>query len=50
MASLWFRWGVLAGCLVEASYRVEYGALEAAFGSLTPRIGSWKVCWKVILL
>ena len=33
-ASIWFRWAVLAACLLESSYRIEYGALSHILNSL----------------
>ena len=32
--SIWFRWVILAACLVEVSYRVEYGALSHILNTL----------------
>ena len=34
LASIWFRWTVMGACLVEVSYRVEYGALSHILNSL----------------
>ena len=33
-ASIWFRWAILAACLAESSYRIEYGALSHILNSL----------------
>ena len=33
-ASVWFRWAILAACVVEVSYRVEYGALSHILNTL----------------
>ena len=34
LASIWFRWAVMGACLIETSYRVEYGALSHILNSL----------------
>lgn len=33
-ASIWFRWVIMAVCLVEVSYRVDYGALSHVLNTL----------------